>query len=158
MEEDGAHEDGNISHGMCEPCYEYFSAQWSGMNWDEYLNRFHQPVVLLNGDGRVVAFNEESRKILNNGDRGMVSGLPGGEVRECVYARLPEGCGKTLHSVACTIRIVTESTLSTGEIFENVPACLSRETGGVQFLISTNKLGSLTQIIVKNSDALGDGG
>ena len=156
MEEDAAHEDGDISHGMCEPCFEYFSAQWSGMNWDEYLSRFHQPVVLLNGDGRIVASNEGSNKILNNGDRGVV-GLLGGEAMECVYARLPEGCGKTLHCAACTIRIVTEGVIRTGESVEDVPASLCQEEKEIQFLVSAYRLGSLAQVIIKNSDVSGDG-
>ncbi len=156
MEEDTTHADGDISHGMCELCHEYFSAQWNGMNWDEYLNRFDQPVVLLNGDRRIVAVNERSKKMLNSGDRDVV-GLLGGEAMECVYARLPEGCGKTLHCAACTIRIVTERAISTRESFEDVPACLSQDTEDVQFLISASRLGSLVQIVVKNSDVQGDG-
>lgn len=114
LEEGATHGDGDISHGMCEPCHEYFSAQWNGMSWDEYLNRFDQPVVLFNEDLRVVAANERSRKTFGNGDREVV-GLLAGEAMECVYARLPEGCGNTLHCAACTIRIVTENIIRTGQ-------------------------------------------
>lgn len=156
LEEDERSEDGDISHGMCEPCHEYFSAQWNGMNWDEYLNRFDQPVVLLNGDLRVVAANERAGKILENGDREVVGLLPG-EAMECVYARHPDGCGNTLHCAACTIRIVTECTIITGKSLEDVPAKLSLETEDITFLISASKLGSLVQVVVKNIDVPGDG-
>ena len=50
-----------------------------------------------------------------NKDYSEVAGKLGGEVIECIYSHLPEGCGKTIHCTGCQIRGSVNHTRTTGE-------------------------------------------
>ena len=54
-------------------------------------------------------------------------GLPGGKVFECAYARLPEGCGKTVHCVTCAIRNTVTSTIQKEVLQVRVPTKFHHE-------------------------------
>ena len=84
------------THGICLKCHEYFSEQWKGIDLPEYLEHFDFPIVVVNQDVRIVAYNHPfAKKFLDGEER--TNGLLAGEFMECKYARLPEGCGKTVH-------------------------------------------------------------
>lgn len=93
----------DVTHGMCEPCGEHFARLWAGMKLDEYLDGLPHAVVVVDGDGRVVAANQRAGELLGR-EPSALRGLLGGEAMACVYSRLPEGCGKTVHCKECTIR------------------------------------------------------
>ena len=83
-------------------------------------------------------------------------GLLGGEFMECKWARLPEGCGQTVHCAACAIRRTVMDTMATGQAHEDVPAVLNRsdESGpaDLEIVISTSLGGDgLVRIIVKDA-------
>jgi hypothetical protein len=62
---------------------------------------------------------------------------------ECANARLPGGCGKTIHCVGCAIRRAVTHTFLTGKSHLREPAWLDREKDGkvtrLALLVSTEK-------------------
>lgn len=83
-----------------------------------------------------------------------IEGLPGGVVFECVFAKLPDGCGKTIHCDGCTIRNTVMNTFMTGESHLKVPAGLSwgstENQIELQFFISTEKVKEVVFLRIDN--------
>jgi hypothetical protein len=125
-----------ISHSVCEPCLEHFTKQWEGLNLAEYLDGFDAPVLAVDGDARVIAMNDAMASRLGK-PKDQLVGLLGGEVMECSHARLPEGCGKTIHCKACTIRLTINQTIATGQPQERVPAYVMQGKVKLSLCIST---------------------
>jgi hypothetical protein len=134
--------DFTVSHGICKSCEEYFFTDRK-LTLDRFLDRLDAPVLMVNPQGEVVSANEKALQFLDK-DLDAVSGLRGGEVMECVYARLPGGCGNTVHCAACTIRRNVMETFETGKGLRQVPAFLNRQGRNaihkIRFLISTEKV------------------
>jgi len=143
-----------VSHGICEPCLAYFSAQWGGLSVGEYLDRFTFPVLVVTGDRRVVAANQPMADRLGKSERALF-GLLGGEAMECAYSRTPEGCGRQLHCHTCTVRLAVSYTWDSGRSLVQVPASLTLTEGNVRFLISTEKRGDTVVVML---EAPGDAG
>jgi len=140
--------DGALSHGMCQACGEHFGALWGGLSWSQYLARFDYPVILVEGEGRFVGVNEAAGAMLGRSPEEVI-GLLGGEAMECVYARLPEGCGRTEHCSTCTIRNTVSRTHRTGEAVNRVPATLKRRDHALSLLISTASEGNLVRVVIE---------
>ena len=136
--------DGGVTHAMCPECDAYFGSQWAGRSFAEFVARFDFPVVLLEAEGRVVAMNEAAGGFLGRPARETV-GLLGGEAMECAYARLPEGCGRTVHCAACAIRNSVQETHRTGRTLTRVPATLRRRDQVHQLLVSTRLEGKVVR-------------
>jgi hypothetical protein len=101
------------------------------------------PVLAVNDMGQVTMANKAVLAMLGK-DPTQVEGFNRGDVFECAYARLPEGCGKTVHCSGCAIRRAVSETFTTGRSLSKVPAYLNRDAA-TQFLqlgllISTEKL------------------
>lgn len=125
----------DVSHGMCEPCGRYFERLWAGMPLGEYIDDLAHPVLLTDGDGRVLAMNAKLAELIG-ADRKACVGLTGGEAFACVHSRLPEGCGRTVHCRECAVRRTVETVARTGKAQENVPAYLDVEAGRIDLRIS----------------------
>lgn len=143
-DQDGGSSD-EITHGICPSCKEQlFSDRQRTL--DNFLNTLDEPVLVINPQGEVELANNSALKFLGK-KLEAVSGFKGGDVMECVYARLPEGCGNTSHCVACTIRHNVMETFRTGQSLRQVPAFLKRDTRNsihtINFLISTEKVGDV---------------
>lgn len=141
-------EDESITHSMCAGCEEHFRRQWEGLSMGEYLDAFDQPVVVMEGEGRIVAANLPMAELLGKPQRALF-GLLGGEALECQHARLPEGCGRTIHCETCTIRRNVTRTLETGEPLERVRAYLDRDDGRIALQISTRLVEGVVQVVVE---------
>jgi len=126
----------DVSHSICQPCRDYYKQQWEGLSLGEYLDRFQLPVLVVDPDGRAVAANRLMAGALGKEER-EIFGLLGGEIMECVFARLPEGCGRTAHCTACTVRKTVTHTIETGEPCVRVDAYLERADGRQKLIIST---------------------
>jgi len=116
-------DDPTPTHAICADCFEHYAAQWDGQSMGEFLDRFDSPVLVSDRDGRTVAINAalaESRGISNR----QVAGLLGGDLFECEHARLPLGCGRTVHCKGCSIRNVVTDTIDSGKPHVGVPATL----------------------------------
>jgi len=142
--------DGSVTHGMCQACGDHFGAQWSGMSYDEYLSRFAFPVALVDQDVRLVAVNGPASTLL--GKRGEEAvGLLGGDALECARARLPGGCGRTVHCPTCAIRNAVTHTHRTGQALSRIPATLLRSGASVELLVSTALEGKLVRVTIEKA-------
>ncbi len=144
--------DPGLTHGICPTCYSQFTRQWEGYHLSDYLDQFEEPIVLFNDDARVIAFNlSYSRAYLEDGEK--PRGLLGGEFLECANARLPEGCGCTIHCRDCAIRNTLETTLRTGQPQKDVPAYLKTQVQGKPIVkklrLSSELHGMLVRLMIK---------
>ena len=142
-------DDKRVSHTICFDCYLYYSKQMKGISFDEYLDRFEAPVLIVNDLGRILAANKMAEQVIGN-PNDQIAGFLGGEAMECEYARLPEGCGNTIHCPACTIRNTVMKTMETGEPHIHVPVKLQRENQEVAMYISTEKVDSFVRIKIES--------
>jgi hypothetical protein len=135
----------DIAHCFCDACRQLFSTPQTPKSLKQYLDEIDTPVLVMDGDVRVLGFNETARTLLGSRLE-CCEGRYGGDVLECAYARLPGGCGNTEHCKACTIRRTIGTTHATGASHVNVPAyqdiVTPAGTREVRFLISTEKVGS----------------
>lgn len=131
-----------ITHSICEKCV-YRQLAQMGMNVPEFLKGLDAPVLAVDSDGNIRTANAKALELVRK-DLSQVAGYPGGEVFECKYARLPEGCGNTMHCSGCTIRIAVMETYTTGKSLLRVPASLLQHTlehpQEICLLISTEKV------------------
>lgn len=143
--------DGARSHGLCVSCAHHFFAQ-VGMPLTQYLNGISVPVVTVSPEGTIGAANRKALEILGK-TPDQVQGFRGGEVFECEYARLPEGCGDTVHCSGCTIRMTVMDTIRTGKNHRRVPAYLSQYADGgsrrIALFISTETRGGIVFLHVE---------
>ena len=144
-------DDGSVSHSICKDCHEYYSKQITGMSFDEYLDRFDVPVFIVDDEVRILAANEMAETMLGKPMKDFV-GLLGGEALECVYARLPEGCGNTIHCVTCAIRITVTSTIQDGVLHKDVPSKLHLEDDEIALYLSTETIGSCVCVKIKMAE------
>ena len=139
----------SVSHSMCQECYDYYEEQMKGLSLDKFLDKFEAPVFIADEDGRIVAANKMVGTMTGRSYH-EAFGLLGGEMMECVYARLPEGCGETVHCVACTIRNTVMAAMESGEPQMHVPVKLQQEDREIKMVISTEKIGSLVRIVIED--------
>jgi hypothetical protein len=131
-----------VSHGICLTCRDHFLG-YCYPTLAEYLERLEAPILLVDADVNLLYANQEARQLLGK-DLDDLQGFRGGEALECAYARLPGGCGSTIHCRECTIRRNVTETYQTGKALRQVPAYLNKQTPeGIQtldLLISTEKV------------------
>ncbi len=134
--------DRHITHTICSDCLDNLMFQLGGYLRD-YLDRLPVPVVLMGGEARVTLANRAACTLLGK-TNAQVAGELGGVVFECAYARLPGGCGQTVHCSGCAIRRTVMATLADGKGRRRVPAALTRAAQADQRIdlwISTEKVG-----------------
>lgn len=144
--------DDRVSHSMCEACFDYFERQWDGQLLGDYLDQFEVPVLVVTPEYRVVAANQRMADALGRSDRELF-GLLGGEAVECVHARLPEGCGGTVHCKTCTIRLNVAATTESREPRHRIPASLTQSDGEVCFYVSTEWNDGVVIVILEEVQA-----
>ncbi len=138
----------DVSHGMCLSCADHYGRLWEGMPLSEYLDTLPQPVVVLNGDGCVVAANQQVAALFGR-EQIELSGLMTGEALACVHSLLPEGCGKTIHCRECTIRRSVQKVAKTGVPLAKIPAYLKTKDGRVDLQISVKAKDGLVRVVVE---------
>lgn len=136
--------DDEVSHGICEPCSQFFLSSSDSTKLGSFLNRLPFPVMVVDSDVMVVDGNTAGLELVGK-DREDVLGRLGGEVVECANARLPGGCGKTEHCSGCVLRRSASYTYTSGKSVTDEPCSLLRRVGEgertVNFLVSTQKVG-----------------
>ncbi|MHC4248297.1 MAG: hypothetical protein ACYS9X_04140 [Planctomycetota bacterium] len=144
-----------ISPTICVDCLRDIFAQPTGEPLRRFLKRLVAPVLVVSGAGRILTANVPVLDLLGK-DLPDIAGLPGGDVFECTYARLPEGCGNTVHCSGCTIRRRVAETFETGKRFTRVPAHLRpadpSAPGRIELTISTEKVEG---VVLLRIDAFG---
>jgi PAS domain-containing protein len=141
---DDAATDYVVTGNTCAACRGQLYDAASLCSLNEYLNHLDVPVLVMDDDVRVMDFNEPARALLGK-SAADIEGYYGGDVIECVYAKLPEGCGNTEHCKACTIRKTVTNTHLTGDPHFRVPAYQDIQTANgareMRYTISTEKVG-----------------
>jgi len=139
------HHEELVTHTICDDCAYHVLAR-IGMPLEKFLEGLKAPVLVVDAAGIVKTANSRARALTGK-DLREIQGKPGGDVFECEYAALPEGCGNTIHCSGCAIRRSVEETHATGRSLDRVPATLHQRTSGkrqkIRFLISTEKVGEL---------------
>lgn len=143
--EDSSNHPEAISHGICPDCV-HQAVAGTGAELGAFLDRLPGPVFVVDAEGRIVAANAGGRELVRP-DHEQLAGRLGGEVFECKHAKLPGGCGQTIHCKSCTIRQTVNRTHATGEPCTHVPAYMDLgdlvDSRRVRFLISTEKAGDV---------------
>lgn len=138
-----------ITHGICRVCRDRLLPTDRTQPLERYLDSLELPVMLITDQSNVAFANAQALAFLDKTPEQVV-GYRGGNVMECVYAKLPEGCGQTEHCVACTVRRNVMHTFETGESLDHVPASINRQSRHgmitVDFLISTEKIGDIVML------------
>jgi PAS domain-containing protein len=144
-----------ITHGICENCSTNLLFQM-GVELGVFLDSLKLPVVVVDRGGTIVTANHQARTLLRKG-LSEIAGYKGGDVFECAYARLPGGCGNTMHCSGCTIRRTVMETHGTGRGFLRVPATLNRNTPGdsekIKLLISTERIADVVLLRIDELEA-----
>ena len=144
-----------ITHGICEGCKDNLLFQM-GVELQVFLDSLGVPIVVVNREGTIVTGNYQARTLLRK-ELAEIEGYKGGEVFECKYARLPEGCGNTIHCSGCSIRRAVMETYGTGRSFLRVPATLDQNTSEhpekMSLLISTERLADLVLLRIDKIEA-----
>jgi len=133
-----------ITRGLCDVCTRYLQGNPSKLA--ALLERFAEPILVVNSRGAIISNNGAARVILGHGMDPSAAPLVG-DVVECAYARLPGGCGKTVHCDGCGIRRAFTETLRSGVSVANIDA-RSYHRGSaalvtVDWTLSTERLGEV---------------
>jgi PAS domain-containing protein len=136
--------DAPVTHGICPDCVRYF-AFGEAQTIQSFLDKLEAPVLLVDGDGVVVTANGRALAAVGRDAAGAGSLRPG-DFLECAYARLPGGCGNTVHCPACTIRSTVGATHGDGrsrrvEAFQSIVTASG--PARTRLLITTEKQGPL---------------
>lgn len=154
ISDDGNGTDELVSHGMCDACMALQAGNKQSVR--DLLNTMDLPVLAVDSEGIIVVANRQAQKILGKGLEA-IEGMPGGDAVECVYARLPQGCGNTEHCKACTIRRTVMETHQTGKEHFHVPAYQNINTPqGPKtkfFLISTIKVDQYVMLRIESMES-----
>jgi len=131
-----------VTHSICSDCSDNLEFQL-GVPLQRYLDSLKIPIIALNGDGRVIAVNCEASRI-HPGKTGEEMAEWHDRIFECAHARLPEGCGNTVHCSGCAIRFAAVECYRTGESLRNLPAhithCDSDSADKAELLISADMI------------------
>lgn len=134
-----------IAQGVCDDCLQK-SFDRMGEELNSFIDSLAAPVIVVDDNGIVQTANARAQTLLLK-TLPEIEGYRGGEVFECAYATLPEGCGNTVHCSGCAIRRSVMETLQTGKSLVKTPAYLNRGTldnyQRTDFLISTEKISGL---------------
>jgi hypothetical protein len=143
-----------ITHGICDECALNLRAQM-GIPLQEYLDGLKAPVLLVDSDVKVLTANAAVRGLIGK-ELDYIEGFKGGDVFECAFARLPGGCGKTVHCSGCAIRRTVMDTFRTGESHVRTPAYLNQqvlsETRCLDLSITTEKVGDVVLLRIDRID------
>lgn len=138
------------THGICPECYVSLMQQNEGLSYDDYLETFDVPVLVVDAARRITAANQAALTMIEQPAERVV-GLLGGEAMECLYAGLPGGCGETIHCETCTIKNLVMRTIEHGKSFHNEVVFMLTERGKGHFLVSTLLNAGLVQIVFEAS-------
>lgn len=139
-----------VTHGMCGACAEVLFSEMP-VSLEHYLEGLPQPVLVVDSDVTASLANPEAQKLIGK-PLEAVAQKKGGELFNCVHAKHPAGCGRTIHCAACTIRQCVETTHATGEPQIMVPATLKQTdadaNSAVALTITTVKRGELVVMLI----------
>lgn len=127
--------EGPISHGICSSCKGSFAFQ-SGVDLRTFIDSLPFPILVLDNRLNPVCINNSGVAQLGK-SAAELEQCSIGEIFECEYSRLPEGCGRTVHCSGCVIRKSITLTNETGQPQNMVPAILTTNDSVVAYYVST---------------------
>ena len=144
--------DSAVTHGICEECIDtYFGPRHIRLS--DFLDSLDAPVIVVDSKVRVNSVNKQARVFLQK-ESHEIEGFLGGDVFECAFAKLPGGCGNTIHCDGCTIRNTVTDTFQSGNSHIKTPAYLIRgtleENHEIRFLMSTEKIRDVVLLRIDN--------
>ncbi len=155
MEEKPPFDNRSTSHSICSECLEYYRDQWLGVDLNGYLNRFPFPTVVVDERARVMALNQRMQEFLGAPEEEVVGALAG-DVMECQFARLPDGCGQTVHCVGCAFRLNVNTVHQTGETIVNMPAYFNRDGRRLNLVVSMYQDGPGVRVVIEQAEEVAD--
>ena len=146
---------GEVFAGLCPECARR-SQEDRPVALSDLVNEFPVPVLAVDDDVAVLAANDAARTAFNLTPVEM-TGRRVGDIVECVHAREPGGCGRTIHCTGCAFRRTVEATAADGISRHDVPALQSIHTSqGVRlksFRISTQVVGKFVLVTIGSGPA-----
>lgn len=144
------HFEHTVTHGICPACLEtFFQLRQSALI--EILDRLDAPVIVVDSTVCVRCANKQAQTLLHK-TMPAIEGAVAGDVLECAYAKLSEGCGNTTHCDGCTIRNSVMDTFKTGESHLKIPTHLLQGSADdnqeVNLLLSTEKVNDMVLLRV----------
>jgi len=121
----------------------------SGFSYDEYLETFDVPVIIINFHHKILAANLRAQAMLGK-PLEILLGMRNGDALDCRHAKLPEGCGGTSHCPECTVRKLILRTIELGISSHNETVFVKTNTSMKEFLISAVFYDDLIQIIFED--------
>jgi hypothetical protein len=125
-----------------------------GQPFTDFLDTLPGPIFVVDDECRVLGANTLGLQQVSK-DLAAIESRLAGNVFECRNAKLPGGCGRTLHCKTCTIRRTVTKTAETGESCLHVPAFIDladiSKDMTVRFLISTEKMNEV--VLLRIDDA-----
>lgn len=107
------------------------------------IDGINHPVLLLDGNVRVLAANSKACEPLSRKQSEIKGGLLG-ELIGCAHVRKSGACGETFDCSSCAIRLIVAYTMVTDEECRDVPVYSDTDLTGrdnkIPFLISTKKV------------------
>jgi len=110
------------------------------------------PILVVDRNMTVSLANAKAYEILGKSPED-VNGYSQGQVFECSYSRLPEGCGAAVCCSGCTIRHTVTQTFRTRRTQQNVPATLKRDESTASLQITTLRAGEFVLLRVDGFQA-----
>jgi hypothetical protein len=143
--------EGMTSHGICLDCLENLKAQ-KATSLQRYIDSLPLPIIVVDSNVRITAVNRTISGMLGKTPDTIVQHL-GGEVFECAHARLPGGCGKTIHCSGCAIRRTVTRCFETGKPQIRIPAYLNPDGPmALTLLITAVKTGDVIVLRVDRTE------
>ncbi len=143
----------DITHGICPDCISNLRFQ-TGTDLKNLLDTLAIPILVVNREGVVETGNKGAEALLNKKVL-EIEGRRQGDVFECAYARLPEGCGQTTCCSGCAIRQAVQETYATGRSLHRVPAYLKNGAPErlvrIHMHISTEKVGEVVLLRIDDT-------
>ena len=156
--EDSEHPYEGLTPGLCKSCGDRLNSLTSEQ-LQSYLDDLVAPVLAIDlYAGRYMitrAVNRGACDRFNKEPQEMVQHLCG-NVIECAYARLPAGCGRTIHCADCGVKSAVAGTYGTGST-STVRVRLAREVPdrNGSLVITTVKAGHL--VLLRMDESAGPG-
>ncbi|HUJ44789.1 MAG TPA: hypothetical protein VLW52_14410 [Opitutaceae bacterium] len=142
--------DGQSPAGLCPDCARRLHDE-QPVALADLVNEFRVPVLAVDDDVVVLAVNEAARVNFNL-TTVATTGRRYGDIIECVHAREPGGCGRTVHCPGCTMRRTVVDTAADGNPRHHVLALQSiRTPHGVKLIsyrISTQAVGKTVLVTI----------
>ena len=134
-----------IGGQTCEQPFSYFAQAFG-------IDGINLPVLLVDGDARVLASNAKASKLLSR-KLSDINGCLLGEVIGCVHSKGLCDCGETFHCASCPMRLIVTYTMVTGEecrkvlVYPDIDQ--TRRDESTLFMISTKKVFNYVFLTIK---------